>query len=77
MTASSVMKSSEYAPFTRVSASAMRSSTAISLLAATRWTNTSVSVSLWKIDPRASSSARSSSPLVRLPLWQTASDPRA
>ena len=36
MTASSVMKSSEYAPFTRARASAMRSSRAISLLAATR-----------------------------------------
>ena len=55
----------------------MRSSTAMALLTAMRWTNTSVSLSLWKMEPRASSSSRSSSALVRLPLWQTASEPRA
>ena len=42
-----------------------------------RCTSTSVSLSDEKMLPSASSSARSSSPLVRLPLWATAMEPCA
>ncbi len=47
------------------------------LLIAIRCTITSVSLVLWKIEPRASRLSRSWSALVRLPLWPMAIDPRA
>ena len=77
MSSRSVRKSSEYAPSTCASASAMRSSTPRWLLIAMRWTIASVSVALWKIEPLTSSRSRSSAWFVRLPLWATASEPRA
>ena len=44
---------------------------------AMRWTITSVSVEVWKIEPWFSSSTRSCSALTRLPLWATATAPPA
>src|SRR3981189_2621698 len=37
-----------------------------------RWTMTSVSLLVWKMEPRCSSLRRQSAALVRLPLWPTA-----
>ena len=75
--ASWVKQISEYAPRTRRSAAVSRPSTSASRALAIRWTMTSVSLEVWKIDPLASSSARISCAFTRLPLWQIASWPPA
>ena len=55
----------------------MRSRSVVSFEPAIRWTMTSLSTVDWKIAPRASSLARSSSAFTRLPLWAIASAPFA
>ena len=66
---SEVRRISEYAPRTRRSAATRRPRTSGSFAFAIRWTITSVSDEVWKIEPVASSSARSSAAFTRLPLW--------
>ena len=68
---------SEYAPRTRLSAATSLATTSGSRAFAIRWTITSVSLDVWKIEPEASSSARSSAALTRLPLWAIAIAPPA